>query len=492
MNNKKNAISSIILQLATILQGLILPRVILAEFGSEVNGLVSSITQYLGFIALLEGGLGAVVLAELYKPIEEKNTDRIQGILNSCQSFFTKLTGVFMVFTFLVAFIYPRVVDTSFSNNYVAVLVLILSMTTVAQYLFSITYRLYLQAAQQLYIVNIISAVTILVNSSVAILLVFTLKDIHMVKLWSGIVFFVQPVTYHFFVEKKFLRSSIKKSANKYELKDRWSGFAQNFAHFVNLNTDIALITLFMPIESVSVYAVYFLIINALRGVISSVGNSYQSALGKYIVQQDSENLQNKFAKFEESFWLIGMIAFFCCIILINPFVQIYTSGVNDADYYQPIFAFIIVLANMIYVIREPYRLLVLAGGKFRETNPGSIGEAVINLGLSFILIIKFGLIGVAIGTLAAMVFRLCYLLWYLKRDILKKSYSSTFPYFITFFLLLVINLYIYVSYSFSLSNMFNLFIAACVTLALESATCLLIYWCVQRIWSRVSNKFLK
>ena len=186
------------------------------------------------------------------------------------------------------------------------------------------------------------------------------------------------------------------------------------------------------------------------------------------------------------------MIAFFCCIILINPFVQIYTSGVNDADYYQPIFAFIIVLANMIYVIREPYRLLVLAGGKFRETNPGSIGEAVINLGLSFILIIKFGLIGVAIGTLAAMVFRLCYLLWYLKRDILKKSYSSTVPYFITFFLLLVINLYIYVSYSFSLSNMFNLFIAACVTLALESATCLLIYWCVQRIWSRVSNKFLK
>lgn len=492
MNNKKNAISSIFLQLATILQGLILPRVILAEFGSEVNGLVSSITQYLGFIALLEGGLGAVVLAELYKPIEERNDEKIQGILNSCQSFFTKLTGIFMIFTFGVAVVYPLAVDTSFSNEYIAVLVLILSMTTVAQYMFSITYRLYLQAAQKLYIVNIISAVTILINSSVAILLVVTLKDIHMVKLWSGIVFFIQPLVYRFFIEKKFLRSNVRKSNSKYELKDRWSGFAQNFAHFVNLNTDIALITVFMPLESVSVYAVHMLIVNALRGVISSVGNSYQSALGKYIAQEDSERLKNRFAKFEESFWLIGMITFFCCIVLINPFVQIYTTGVNDADYFQPVFAFIIVLANMIYVIREPYRLLVLAGGKFKETNFGSIGEAVINLGLSFILIIKFGLIGVAIGTLAAMVFRLCYLLWYLKRDILKKRYSTTVPYVITFSLLLAANLYVYTTMSFHLSNMIHLFIAACITLALESAACLLVYWSVNKLWTHAATRFLK
>ena len=72
MNNKKNAISSLALQLATIAQGLILPKLILGAFGSEVNGLVSSITQFLSFISLLEGGLGAVVLAELYGPIEKK------------------------------------------------------------------------------------------------------------------------------------------------------------------------------------------------------------------------------------------------------------------------------------------------------------------------------------------------------------------------------------------------------------------------------------
>ena len=49
----------------------ILPYIIhKRNFGSEINGLVSSITQFLSFISLLEGGLGAVVLAELYLPIE--------------------------------------------------------------------------------------------------------------------------------------------------------------------------------------------------------------------------------------------------------------------------------------------------------------------------------------------------------------------------------------------------------------------------------------
>lgn len=97
MNNKKNAFSSIILHLSTIIQGLIIPKVILMVFGSSVNGLILSITQFLGFISLLEGGLGAVVLAELYKPIEAKDDNEIINILLSCQSFFYKLTLCFLL-----------------------------------------------------------------------------------------------------------------------------------------------------------------------------------------------------------------------------------------------------------------------------------------------------------------------------------------------------------------------------------------------------------
>lgn len=488
MNNKKNAISSLCLQLATIAQGLILPKLILGAFGSEVNGLVSSITQFLSFISLLEGGLGAVVLAELYGPIEKKNDDKIQGILGACQSFFSKLTLVFLVYTILVAFFYPRYIDTSLSKEAVSVLVLILSMTTVAQYLFSITYRLLLQAEQKLYIVNYVSAVTILINTISAAVIIFAFPSIHVVKLCSGIIYMIQPMVYKAFVEKKFLKENIRKKKQHYILKNRWNGFAQNLAHFVNMNTDVALITLFMPLQYVSVYSVHLLVINALRGIVTSVGNSYQSALGKYIAMGDSAQLKQKFRKFEEGFWLTGMVLFFCCALLINPFIQIYTTGITDTEYYQPIFSFVIVLANMIYVIREPYRLLVLAGGKFKETNFGAFAEAIINLGMSLLLITKFGLIGVAIGTLVAIVFRLIYLVWYLHKDIIQLGYVSFSPYIVTFIVAFAVNLFVYLSWPLKLNGIIRFFVAGCIVFVAECGVCGLVYWINRRIFQAIKG----
>lgn len=57
MRSKKaiiNIVVSIFQQLITILCGLVLPRAIIGQYGSNVNGLISSITQFLAYIALLE------------------------------------------------------------------------------------------------------------------------------------------------------------------------------------------------------------------------------------------------------------------------------------------------------------------------------------------------------------------------------------------------------------------------------------------------------
>ena len=64
-----NTITSLVLQVVSVICGFILPRLILESFGSDVNGLVNSITQFLGVITLLDLGVGAVVQSALYKPL---------------------------------------------------------------------------------------------------------------------------------------------------------------------------------------------------------------------------------------------------------------------------------------------------------------------------------------------------------------------------------------------------------------------------------------
>ena len=61
----KNTIASLGYQISAIICGFILPRLIMTYYGSEVNGLVNSITQFLQVITFLELGVGAVVQSSL-------------------------------------------------------------------------------------------------------------------------------------------------------------------------------------------------------------------------------------------------------------------------------------------------------------------------------------------------------------------------------------------------------------------------------------------
>ncbi len=67
-----NMMSALLLQICSIIGGFIVPHIIINYFGSNVNGLVSSLNQFLSYISLLEGGITSVVMANLYKPLSQK------------------------------------------------------------------------------------------------------------------------------------------------------------------------------------------------------------------------------------------------------------------------------------------------------------------------------------------------------------------------------------------------------------------------------------
>ena len=62
----RNVGANILLQVALTVSGLIIPRYILAFYGSEMNGLVSSISQFITYAALIEMGIGDATIIALY------------------------------------------------------------------------------------------------------------------------------------------------------------------------------------------------------------------------------------------------------------------------------------------------------------------------------------------------------------------------------------------------------------------------------------------
>ena len=78
MRLKWNNISILMYQILAVLVGLVLPRLILNEYGSQVNGLVYSISQMLSVVSYFDFGISAVAQAALYGPIKKKNNNRIK------------------------------------------------------------------------------------------------------------------------------------------------------------------------------------------------------------------------------------------------------------------------------------------------------------------------------------------------------------------------------------------------------------------------------
>ena len=66
----KNIIYSFGIRIIILILGFILPRLLITSFGSEVNGLLSTVTQIFAYLALLEAGIGNSAVNALYKPLK--------------------------------------------------------------------------------------------------------------------------------------------------------------------------------------------------------------------------------------------------------------------------------------------------------------------------------------------------------------------------------------------------------------------------------------
>ncbi|HFR3806101.1 TPA: sugar isomerase, partial [Streptococcus suis] len=203
-NNKQlslNILISILNQLVIIVCGFILPRVLLESFGSTVNGLVTSIRQFLNFITFLEMGIGVVISSSLYEPLFKQDTEKVSAIIVSSKRFFNKLVLYFTFFLVVLVFTYPFFV-VEFNFIYVSILMVILSLNLYSQYYFGIVNQLLLTADQKNYIPQGLSMVTVILNTLATAVIVNYSKNVHVVFLSTSFIYLARPLVMDIYVRK--------------------------------------------------------------------------------------------------------------------------------------------------------------------------------------------------------------------------------------------------------------------------------------------------
>lgn len=419
-----NTISSLVFQIVTIICGFVLPRLILNAYGSEVNGLVNSITQFLGVISFLELGVGAVVQSALYKPLAEKKQDDVSKIISSANKFFTRIGQILLAYVIVLVLLYPRFAGKNFGFAYTATLIVAISISSFAQYFFGIVNRLLLTADQRGYIQYNAQTLAVICNTVACFVLIQLGCSIQIVKLITSLIYLLQPFVIYLYVRQHY---SIDKKVKYTEepIPQKWNGIAQHVAAVILDGTDTIVLTLFATLSDVSIYSVYFLVVKGVKQLFMSMTNGITSLIGELWAKQELEELNKTFSWTE---WVIHTgttLVFGLTAVLIVPFVKVYTLGIHDANYIQPLFAVLIVAAHAGHCLRLPYNIIILAGGHYKQTQSNYIIAAILNVVVSVITVKAWGLIGVAIGTLVAMGYQTIWMALYDSKHLIKWPFKN-------------------------------------------------------------------
>ena len=416
-----NSISPLIYQVTTIICGFILPRLILGHFGTEVNGLVNSITQFLAIISFLELGVGAVVQSSLYKPLADKDNITVSKVITSADKFFRRLGYILAIYVVVMLFYYPYLVKQSFSFTFTATLIVAISIRSFAQYFFGIVNRLLLLADQKAYIQYIAQTVAVIANTVGCYVLIAFDCSVQVVYGLTSFIFFLQPLAIHLYI-KRYYALDRQIHYDVEPIKQKWNGVAQHIAAVILSSSDSIVLTTFSTLINVSIYTVYYLPMSGARLMIMSMISGIEALIGNLWAKQDLAELRKVFAWTEWSIHTGTTLIFTLTAVLIVPFVQVYTHGVNDANYMQPLFGVLLVAANSGHCLRLPYNIMILAAGHYKQTQHNYIIAAVMNIAISIVCVMQFGLIGVALGTLAAMVYQTVWMAWYNSKNFICWS----------------------------------------------------------------------
>ncbi len=424
-----NTASSLMSQLVSVICGFIVPRLILEQFGSEVNGLTQSIKQFLTIISFLDLGVGQVIRSSLYRPLAKKDRTQISAVMASGRKFYGTLIKGMVIYVIALTVAYPLLAKQNYSWPYTASLIVAMSISSFAQFYFGILNDQLLQADQRGYILYLCQIGSNIANAILCVILMRLGGSIQGVKLVTSTVFLLKALFLEIYVRRHY-QIDRKIRYDGEPIKQKWNGVAQHISAVVLDGTDMIVLTLFSTLSNVSVYSVYYMVISSIQQLYQSAAAGVQAAAGNLWAKKDKEAQERLFDNAQMCLHYATVFLFSCIGLLIVPFIRVYTNGFVDADYIQPVFATVLTVAYGIRCLRTPYNIWILAAGDYKKTQRCHITAAAINLILSVAAVWLSGLLGIAIGTLVAMVYQTLWMAIYNIKNLLKRSWWNVFKQF--------------------------------------------------------------
>lgn len=416
-----NLATGLICQLVTAVAGLILPSMIIKTYGSVLNGLVSTITQMMSYLSLVEAGLTSASLVSLFKPMAEKNYETASSIMAAINKFYIRVANIFLMGSLACGIAALFVIKDDIPQMTIWLVTFSVAGASYVSFRLLNKYRVLLQADNRIFMVNIVHSVGVVFQFCIS---VFFIRQKFNIAATKGIIIGAELIEWFFllyYTHRIYPGISLKASPKLDAIKQRKDIIVHQVLSLVLNNTDVLLLAVFSSnLSAVSVYTVYAMIGTLIHNALNSFISMFSAKMGQRYAVGDYEGVQRILKRYEVIYNIALYSAYCCMAILILPFICVYTKGVSDAKYYDPMVGLLFSIYGITRMVRLPYSELTSSAGHFKETRIQAVIEASTNLIISMILLPFMGIPGVLIGSIAGEVYRTIHTYYYCEKKLLR------------------------------------------------------------------------
>ena len=420
----KGTLSSILLQMIIMASGFIIPRVMMVVYGSEINGIVTSLTQFINYFTLIEAGLGGAAIFALYKPLASEDRPRINSILSASRNLYLRSGAIFLALVLVLAVVFPFFTKGSDLRYWeVLLLSVIIGMTGVLDFFTLSKYRVLLTADQRVYVVSLASAVYYVLYTAIIAFASFLSVSIVVIRAIAILAIFVRSLILVLYCRRRYRWIDFSVAPDYSAIEAKGDVLYQQICGMVQTGMPVILATLLLKdFAMVSVFTVYNMVLTGINGILGVFSTSLSSGFGNLVVQNDKPRLRNTYGEFEAAYQILITVAYTATLFLILPFVRLYTADVTDANYILPLFAMLAVWNGFFYNVKTPVSMLVVSAGMYRETRMQNTLTAaiIVVLGIPFTLL--WGLEGIMIASILSNVYRTVDFVFFVHKHITEDS----------------------------------------------------------------------
>lgn len=438
-NSIRNSAFGLFAEVTTLILGFLVRSVFvktLAEDYLGVNGLFTNILQVLSFAEL---GIGNAIVFSLYKPIRDKDHDKIKQYVYFYKSAY-RIIGVVVLALglLLVPFLNVIIVDKPNIPDNLTIIYLLYLANTVLSY-FMVWKRTFMTANQERYIGTVVEQIFTIIQVIVQIVILYTTHNFILYLATMIVSNQVRNVIIAKICSKRYPVVNEKPSIQltKTEQKSIFENvkalFVYKLSGVVLGSTDNILIQAIINFRSVSLYSNYSMIITNFRLLANQLLNGITASVGDLNASEDNKAKEDVFFKLLfVSFWLYSFlcVGFVCTVeYLISAWLGYHFT--LQAEVVMAI-AFSFYVEGMQFA-GFTYRTTM---GLFRESVVAPVVSAIINIVLSIVLGYSMGMSGVFIATGISRLVTTTWVDGYLVfRKRLNKSPIKFFVTYVMYFL---------------------------------------------------------